>query len=414
VPPEKGGVVIGHSQPGTLPSGWRYAQVSAEDELQMLAEEYVQPGHQGTLVFWSNGSDRDTALGLAFLQQLSARTYSGRAVFVLAPGSKVSAGLSGLVKTSQQENPGMTLQCVYAESCDLGRVLTEGLSYREEETVALTGGEWQAARLERYNGKAGQPLTIKADRTYVISGGLGSLGQVAARYLVDSGATHIVLLSRQDRDTSSWPESLQSLRSVAEIMSYRCDVASEDDVIALQQHLWKQCWPSVAGLVHTAGVLTDGTLGNQNTRKMEEACDAKVRGAEHLRRWLDPQDFIWLYSSAAAVFGSMGQGSYALANSQLDQLARDWQKDGSETAVLSIQWGAWSESGMAVRHGAVARAHEAGYGSISDALGRKVMDRFLEEGTRGVVCVCPLDWSRVQLGTSLVSEWRQASAAQVP
>ncbi|WIG71103.1 amino acid adenylation domain-containing protein (plasmid) [Photobacterium damselae] len=412
VSPEQGGVVIGHSQPCTLPLGWHYAQVSTEDELQMLAEEYVQPGHQGTLVFWSNGEDRDTALGLTFLQQLSARAYSGRAVFVLAPGSKVSAGLSGLVKTSQQENPGMVLQCVYAENRDLGRVLTEGLSYREEETVALTGGKWQAARLERYIGKADQPLTVKTDKTYVISGGLGSLGQVVARYLVDSGATHIVLLSRQERDASSWPESIQSLQSVAEVMSFRCDVANEGDVIALQQHLKKQRWPSVAGLVHTAGVLTDGTLANQSPLKMEEACDAKVRGAEHLRRWLAPQDFIWLYSSAAAVFGSMGQGSYALANSQLDQLAREWQEDGSETAVLSIQWGAWSESGMAVRHGAVARAHDAGYGSISDALGRKVMNRFLEEGTRGVVCVCPLDWSRVQLGSSLVSEWRYEAVLQ--
>ncbi|WP_261286152.1 KR domain-containing protein, partial [Serratia ficaria] len=65
--------------------------------------------------------------------------------------------------------------------------------------------------------------------------------------------------------------------------------------------------------IHTAGILTDGTLANQSAEKLTQAWAVKVRGAEHLHDSLAPSDFMVLYSSAAATFGSAGQASYAAA-----------------------------------------------------------------------------------------------------
>ncbi|HWU85746.1 MAG TPA: beta-ketoacyl synthase N-terminal-like domain-containing protein, partial [Kofleriaceae bacterium] len=86
------------------------------------------------------------------------------------------------------------------------------------------------------------------------------------------------------------------------------------------------------------------------------------------------------------------QASYAAANVTLDALAHQWSSAGEP--VLSIQWGAWSDAGMATRHDAVKHALASGLGAISNALGAAVLERLLAAGKRGTVCVSPIDWNR--------------------
>ncbi|MCW7561428.1 MULTISPECIES: beta-ketoacyl reductase, partial [Serratia] len=177
-------------------------------------------------------------------------------------------------------------------------------------------------RLQRCHLPAGERAGIRAGATYVISGGNGALGQVAAGYLAEQGATHLLLLSRSGRAAAlpAW-EGVQ-------VQSLACDVADAADVTAVGDWLAAQEWPAVAGVIHTAGVLTDGTLANQSAEKLAQAWAVKVRGAEHLHDSLVPCDFMVLYSSAAATFGSAGQASYAAANAGLDALAQRWSQAG--------------------------------------------------------------------------------------
>ncbi|MBJ8192583.1 KR domain-containing protein, partial [Bacillus cereus] len=60
-----------------------------------------------------------------------------------------------------------------------------------------------------------------------------------------------------------------------------------------------------------------------------------------------PIDFFILFSSVASVFGSPGQGAYATGNAFLDSLAHYRLSRG--LPALSINWGPWSEVGMAAR-----------------------------------------------------------------
>ncbi|CAM3188304.1 phosphopantetheine-binding protein [Corallococcus soli] len=93
----------------------------------------------------------------------------------------------------------------------------------------------------------------------------------------------------------------------------------------------------------------------------------------------------------------------------MDALARRWSAAGE--AVLSVQWGAWSEGGMAARHDAVRRAEAGGFGSISDALGTAVLSQLLAGGKRGTVCATPIDWDRLQWEMPLVSRLRPKRSA---
>ncbi|MFD0386193.1 ketoreductase domain-containing protein [Streptomyces stramineus] len=70
-------------------------------------------------------------------------------------------------------------------------------------------------------------------------------------------------------------------------------------------------------------MVDDGILTSLTPERMEAVLGAKALGALHLHeltRDLDLRDFL-VFSSAAASFGSPGQGNYTAANAFLDALA---------------------------------------------------------------------------------------------
>jgi NADP-dependent 3-hydroxy acid dehydrogenase YdfG/acyl carrier protein len=100
------------------------------------------------------------------------------------------------------------------------------------------------------------------------------------------------------------------------------------------------------GLVHAAGLLRDRALLSLTSQDLSEILAPKVAGAWHLHQATldDPLDFFVLFSSAAAVLGSPGQGNYAGANAYLDALAQ-WRRAAGRVGT-AIDWGPWGEIGM--------------------------------------------------------------------
>ena len=107
----------------------------------------------------------------------------------------------------------------------------------------------------------------------------------------------------------------------------------------------------------------------------------------------DPLDLFVLFSSVASVLGSPGQGNYAAANAFLDALAhhRRWEK----RPALSVNWGAWSEVGMAAHlsEADVRRLSAAGMGAIEPSKGLRTLEQMIADGSTqtGVV---PVEWSK--------------------
>ncbi|MGZ9166381.1 MAG: SDR family NAD(P)-dependent oxidoreductase, partial [Anaerolineales bacterium] len=187
---------------------------------------------------------------------------------------------------------------------------------------------------------------IREDGAYLITGGLGGLGLMTTRWLVERGARHLVLMGRSE-PTEEIRETLAELQTGgAEIITAQGDVSCREDVERVLQQI-EHKMPPLRGLFHEAGVLDDGVLSQQNWSRFERVMAPKGEGAWHLHTLTQnmPLDFFVLFSTAAAVLGSAGQGNYAAANSFLDGLAHYRKSRG--LPAMSINWGAWSEVGMA-------------------------------------------------------------------
>ncbi|NEP70284.1 beta-ketoacyl reductase, partial [Moorena sp. SIO3A5] len=112
-----------------------------------------------------------------------------------------------------------------------------------------------------------------------------------------------------------------------------------------------------------------------------------------------PLDFFVLFSSAASLLGSPGQGNHSAANAFLDGLAHYRRAQG--LPGLSIHWGAVSQVGEAAERGADMRVSKQGMGAISPAQVLESLE-LLISGSDVEVGVVPIEWSGWQ---ERVAQW---------
>lgn len=178
------------------------------------------------------------------------------------------------------------------------------------------------------------------------SPGLGGLGLRLARWLIERGAQNIALMSRN-------PPGEEARLAIAEleakggrVLVIQGDVSSRECVEAALFRIENELGP-LRGVVHAAAVLDDHSMLELSAKHFQSVLAAKAIGAWNLHRATQrqPLDFFLLYSSAASLLGSPGQGNYAFANAFLDGLS--WQRRLMGLPATSIQWGAFSEVGLA-------------------------------------------------------------------
>ncbi|GGO42874.1 polyketide synthase [Streptomyces daqingensis] len=255
---------------------------------------------------------------------------------------------------------------------------------------------------------------VRPSGTYLITGGLGALGLTTARYLVEQGARHLVLVGRSAPGADA-EQVLEELRARAEVTVASADVSERGPVDGLLARI-DASMPPLAGIVHAAGVLDDGLLTGLNQERFRSVAGPKSYAAWHLHQaTLDRElDFFVLYSSAAAVLGSASQGNYAAASAFLDTLAHHRRSRG--LPALSIDWGPWSQIGLAARPDRGGALATRGIESISPEQGIAALDRLLSSSPTQV-CVLPLDRDKLReapgggLLRTLLAESGEGSAA---
>src|SRR5262249_34104842 len=193
---------------------------------------------------------------------------------------------------------------------------------------------------------AGAGVQFDAEKTYLITGGLGALGQRVVQWMVEHGAVHVVLAGRRDPSGEA-REALHRLEQSGALVLYsQTDVADAAAVARMLQEV-RSTMPPLGGIIHAAGALADAFLLRQDAATLRRVLAPKIQGAWNLHTQTQDcrLDFFVCFSSVAALLGSPGQGNYAAANASLDALAHHRRALG--LPVLSINWGPWSEGGMA-------------------------------------------------------------------
>ncbi|MCB9100063.1 MAG: amino acid adenylation domain-containing protein [Anaerolineales bacterium] len=430
----------------TTPGQWQIDPTRPED-FERLFEEAI--GHlaqplQGIIHLWSLGQEMDAeALSADQLQAIQALN-SGSVLFIvqtllrtdppvgspqlwLVTRGAQPVGETGLVAVQQAPLWGLghviglehpELRCVRVDLDPQADVVTNSQTFFEElwspdaeDRVAFRAGSRYGARLVRSavlqqaNNGQDSSVQVQAEASYLITGGLGGLGLVTARWLVDQGAKHLVLMGRSAPSENTQAVIDELRQAGVQVVIGQADVTQIDQLSQLFAQI-DESLPPLRGIVHAAGVLDDGVLLQQEWDRFSRVIAPKIDGTWNLHRLsLDrPLDFFLLFSSSVSVLGSPGQGNYAVANSFLDALAHYRRAQG--LPALSINWGGWSEIGMAA---ALNRQNNQRWAAMGVSLitpddGLRVLAQLLPQSIPQIG-VFPINWSRFG---------QQFAAGQVP
>ncbi|MBI5785600.1 MAG: SDR family NAD(P)-dependent oxidoreductase [Rhodocyclales bacterium] len=234
---------------------------------------------------------------------------------------------------------------------------------------------------------------VRSDATYVVTGGLKGLGLLAAQWLAAEGARTLLLVGRSKPDATAQAAIESMTANGTRVVCAAADIGTSAGVDQVFAGLGDGL-PALAGLVHCAGVLDDGVIARQSPERFAKVMAPKADGAWRLHCALEKHghrpDFFVLYSSLSAILGSAGQSNYAAANAFLDALAH--RRRAADQAATSINWGAWSDVGMAARGSVMSRAAAQGVGALSPVEGIRALSMALRDNVTQV-SVAPIDWA---------------------
>ncbi|MGZ5051869.1 MAG: SDR family NAD(P)-dependent oxidoreductase, partial [Methylobacter sp.] len=258
--------------------------------------------------------------------------------------------------------------------------------------------------------------TIKPQHSYLITGGLGGLGLKLAEWLIQQGATHLILNSINPANEQAQAQ-LAQLQQQARIELIVADIGQADHV----QRLFEQIQahqPPLAGIVHAAGKLDDGMLQQLDWQRFKSVLRPKLHGSWHLHRQSQALnlDFFIEFSSATALLGAPGQGNYAAANAFQDALAHQRKRQG--LPALSINWGPWGEVGMlkGLQAQDQQRVLKLGWQQIKPQQGLATLKALMSEAVTQAG-VLDLDWSKywqqslTEITPAFLSDLKQQTAA---
>lgn len=155
-------------------------------------------------------------------------------------------------------------------------------------------------------------VLFDANKSYLLAGLTGDLGQSICRWMVQHGARFLIIGSRSIKAGAPWQAELE--RMGATVLVYPIDFTDKAAVFKLRDHVTANL-PPIAGVMNGCMVLDDKPFSDMPFETLQRVLQPKVLSTNNLDEAFGAElDFFVLYSSLAAVNGIPGQSNYAAAN----------------------------------------------------------------------------------------------------
>ncbi|AZV80915.1 KR domain-containing protein (plasmid) [Parasedimentitalea marina] len=245
------------------------------------------------------------------------------------------------------------------------RLLEELLAEPENLTALWRGAKrfeqvWRPAPLP--------PVDVPPFKTgshYLITGGYGGIGLTIAADLMRAHNANVVLISRSGLPArDSWEGYLHShspanrtamrIRAVmaleaigtGRVLPLAADVCNSGQMRAAATEAEAE-FGALTGVIHGAGHINDGPILAKTETQIAEVFAPKISGLRVLDAVFPDGtlDLMVLFSSSSTATRPAGQIDYVAANEYLNAWAK--HRKGGKTRVVALNWGVWSDTGMA-------------------------------------------------------------------
>ena len=313
--------------------------------------------------------------------------------------SPANATLLGALSSVPQEFPGMTTALVdfasdwelASESFLFNALLSEVSPLKSSMRVAYRARSRWELQFDKLEIPSNSGISLGG--TYIITGGLGTLGWFLALYLVRTYRAHVYLLSRRDfPQRELWEQQISSPSSSATLQAriaealeaeraggtfsfVKGDVSDAQSLTLLCQRI-RDSRAGIDAILHLAGAShadSYTTLAQTSAHDIDCHFRPKVDGVDAIARAVNEVGVrsVILFSSISAHLGGAKLFVYAAANAFLGAFARQQTSIGS-ARWLCIEWDRW-ERGAEPQIAKTLAKH-----ALSDAEGLSLFDSVAE------------------------------------
>ena len=321
------------------------------------------------------------ALSVLFLAQALAQKQAGNQGACLlvissyaqaaSPADRIAyarAPVLGLCSTLPQEMPWMRCRHIDLparfETNSVAWIFQELRSIRDDKQVAYRDAKRLVTRLKKVDllQEPHRELPFRRGGMYLLSGGLGGIGAIIAKHLLQRYEARVLLIGRTALPPKSeWPMHLDLGSAVSgrirtfsalqrlggEVIYEAVDVCEKDrlrQVVEQAEARWQR---KLDGVVHCAGVFEERPLSEESSQSMAATLRPKVSGSWALHQLVRDRPnvvVIHLSSVVNGFFGGSMAGVYAAANSFVEALSHH-QRSVEGLRSYCFSWSMWDEVG---------------------------------------------------------------------
>ncbi|KAI1737463.1 Nonribosomal peptide synthetase 14 [Xylaria scruposa] len=372
----------------SVPPG-RTALIYEPDEHLASSLRKSSPGHRTVFaVTFQASSESDGQISFkpyASRKEIEAKLPPRTRMLIHVGGETTTRNFSALQKALPAHVAIVAFQELDIYDTKPEDILTKALTFLQSDSAsgkialesdsvakasALVSGHHGRTAIVDWTG--GQKLTItqtpldnrglfSPNKTYLLVGLTGQVGQSMCRWMVECGARHIVVTSRNPGKLGLlWRDEL--VRQGANIVVEAADVANKQHVAALCQRI-DASMPPIGGIANGTMVLHDIMFNEMSFEGFQMAMVPKVQGSLYLEEAFADRDleFFLFFSSVSVLTGQRTQANYVAANNFMVALAERRKARGLAASVIDI--------GMIVGIGVIQRSqNDAGFSTLETSI----------------------------------------------
>lgn len=237
--------------------------------------------------------------------------------------------LYGFFKTIELEYPSIKTQLISSDNFNI-KIITDNINSADKIIRYLKNIRY-INQLEEIQ-LTHNPAPFSQKGVYLITGGAHGLGKIIGEWLEKNFNAQLILIGRS---------SLRNAISKTAIYE-QADVSDYESMKKIILNA-KRRFGKINGVIHCAGMIHDALILKKSEKNVHEVLSPKIQGTLNLVKLTRdmPLDFFVLFSSISSIFGNIGQGDYAYANSFMDAFANI-----NNDRLIAIDWPPWMEGGM--------------------------------------------------------------------
>ncbi|KAK0617489.1 hypothetical protein B0T14DRAFT_484399 [Immersiella caudata] len=212
-------------------------------------------------------------------------------------------------------------------------------------------------------------VKLRNGASYLVVGGFGGVGRSVCEWMVDRGARHIIIMSRNARIDSFFADMQQ--RDKVEIRAVCCDISNASELAAALAGCADM--PTIRGVIQGAMSLQDSVFEQMTADDFKSPLVPKMAGSRNLHRQFPDVDFLVMLSSILGITGAPGQANYTAAGAYQDALAQFRRKQGQ--IAVSVDLSMVQSVGYVAGNSRISdRLHRNGIKMLQEAEMHRILD----------------------------------------